>query len=123
IMEKRLVKEIDTGIKHMSIIEFLRKAVSGSIRGVNIVNGFEELAKIWNSPEVFASYMRRSLRSIMEQMMSGSCTVIFPVGDRTIIGEERPRLMETGLSLAKIFGANRLERIKNGHFYSTVNIP
>ena len=59
----------------------------------------------------------------MEQMISVSCTVIFPVGDRKIIGEERPRLMETRLSLAKIFGANRLERIESGHFYSTLNIP
>lgn len=103
-MEKKLVEKLNTDAKHMSIVEFFRRAGSETLRGVLLVHGLEEAAKIWNRPEEFARYLRRRLRAIVEQMMQGSCTVIFIVENEHIVGEERPILTETKLSLAKIFG-------------------
>ena len=123
IMEKKLVEELNMEVKHVSIVEFLRKTGSRPLRGAFLVHGLEEAAKIWDKPEEFAIYLRRKLRAIIEQMIQGSCIVIFTVENEHIIGEERPLLIEARLSLAKIFGADRLERISKGHFYSTPNIP
>lgn len=123
IMEKKLVEELNMEVKHVSIIEFLRKTASRPLRGTFLVHGLEEAAKIWDKPEEFAIYLRRKLRAIVEQMIQGSCLVIFIVENEHIVGEERPILIEARLSLAKIFGADRLERISDGHFYSTPNIP
>lgn len=127
IMEKKLVEDLaedlNVQVKHISIVQFLRKTGIRSLRGTFVVHGLEEAAKIWDRPENFGTYLRRKLRAIVEQMIQGSCTVIFIVENEHIIGEERPLLIEGRLSLAKIFGADRLERISKGHFYSTPNIP
>ena len=123
IMEKQLVRELNVDIEHISIVEFFRKIGSEILSGVFIVHGIDEAAKIWDKPEKFALHLRRKLRTMVEQMIQGSCIVIFAVGDEQIVGEERPFLVESRLSLSKIFGADRLERISKGHFYSTPNIP
>jgi len=123
IMEKTLTEVLNTDVEHVSIVEFLRKADGGTRGGAFVVHGLEDAAKIWDRPEEFAIYLRRKLRAIVEQMIQGSCIIIFTVEDGHIIGEERPILTEARLSLAKIFGADRIERISKGHFYSTPNIP
>lgn len=123
IMEKQLVRVLNVTIKHISIVEFFRKISGGIPSGAFIVHGLDETAKIWDSPEKFALHLRRKLRTIVEQMIQGSCIVIFAVEDDKIVGEERPFLLESKLNLSKIFGADRLERISKGHFYSTPNIP
>lgn len=123
IIEKKLIKNLDINAPHISIVEFLRRIRDTKIRGILLVYELNEATKMWNNPEAFARYLRRKLRSIVEHMMQASCTIIFVVDDDSIIGEIRPILKDADLSLAKIFGADRIERISKGHFYSTPNIP
>jgi len=120
VIEKKLLKELNIKVKHISIVEFLRKINSG-LQGSFLVSGLEEAAKLWDNPDEFAKYLRRKLRTITEEMIKEGCIVIFTVED--IVGEEKAYLTESKLNLAKIFGADRLERISKGHFYSTPNIP
>lgn len=123
ILEERLAKELNTDAKHISIVEFFRKISSNTLKGTFLIYGLEDIAKIWGSQEEFAMYLRRKLRAVVEQMIQGSCTAIFVVENEHIMGEDMPLLIGAKLSLAKIFGADRLERISKGHFYSTPNIP
>lgn len=123
IIENKLVKNLNIDAPHMSIVEFLRRINDARIQGIILVYKLNEGTKIWSNPETFARNLRSKLRLIVEHMMHTSSTIIFVVNDDSIIGEERPILMDAGLSLARIFGADRLVRISKGHFYSTSNIP
>jgi hypothetical protein len=123
VIEDRLLKNLDAEGPHISMLEFFRRISDARIQGMVLVYKLNEGTQIWDDPEDFARNLRRRLKSVVEYMIHRSCTIIFVVNDGSIIGEERPILAPAGLNLAKIFGADRLERVSEGHLYSTFNVP
>jgi len=121
---KAMTEKIPDNAKVLSIVEFLRKASKRDIAGRTFVYGIDEAARIWQDTPSFARYLRDKLRYLASTIFTQGCIITFIVEGK-IIGEAKPMIKQRDveIDLVSIFGADRLEKLRDACFYSPPNIP
>jgi len=121
---KAMAEKIPDNAKVLSIVEFLRKASKRDIEGRIFVYGLDEVARIWHDTPNFSRYLRDKLRYLASIIFTKGCIITFIVEGK-IIGEAKPMIKQHDIEidLISIFGADRLEKLRDSCFYSPPNIP